>query len=144
MLIAPGAFSQVATNFISPKPTWRNIGGQIYDIKSLPSVRVPLDLSYHAVGYNGVPNQLITLEGFIQENPPKSVTFENFSFDPKDFSLIHGINGLQPVRQLYCRALKTTDITNWNVLSQPISIDIVYDCGQAVTNPIAIPANPPQ
>lgn len=137
-LIAPRAFSQAVTNFISPRPTWRNIDGQIYDLKSIPSVRVPAELSYHAIGYNGVPKQLIKLEGFEQGNPPKSVTFVNFPFDPKDFSMIHGIDGLQPNRALWCHALKTSDVTNWNVLGQPVSVDVVYDCGQPVTNAIPI------
>lgn len=141
-LIAPDAFSQV-TNFIAPQQTWRSIGSQIYDIKSFPSVRVPPNLSYHAIGYNGVPKQPVKLEGFLQGNPPESMTFDNFPFDPKDFSLIHGINGLQPNRALFCRALKTSDVTNWNVLSQPVSIDVVYDCGLPVTNPVPV-INPPR
>lgn len=144
MLAVTGVFSQGVTNFIAPHPNWRIIGGQVYDINSLPSVRVPLDLSYHAIGYNGVPKQPIKLEGFLQGNPPESLTFENFAFDPKDFSAIHGINGLQPNRALFCRALKTSAVTNWNVMGQPVSIDIVYDCGLPVTNAIPVPVGPSQ
>lgn len=122
-LIASTAGSQEAT------PVWTTINGQIYNVLSLPSIKVPADLSYVTFGYNGVPGQPIILQGFVQGNPPKSVTFRNFPYDPKDFSPVHGITGLQPSHSLYCRALKTSEVTNWNVLGQQISVDTVYDCG---------------
>lgn len=142
VLITPVAFSQGVTKLVAPQPTWRNMGGQIFDIRSLPIVRVPPDFSYHAIGYNGGPTQLITLEGFQQANPPISVTFENFPFNPGDFLPVYGMNGLVPSRALYCRALQTSNVTNWNVLGQVGSIDIVYDCGQPVTNAVLV--NPSQ
>lgn len=130
-LTASTAHSQeVMTNFDSSMPAWRVINGQTYNLLSLPSVKVPPDLSYTTFGYNGVPNQPIVLQGFLQGNPSKSVTFLNFPFNPNDFSPVHGINGLQPSHSIYCRALKTSDSTNWNVLGQPTSVDTVYDCGQ--------------
>lgn len=141
-LIAPVALSQGVTKLVAPQPTWRNMGGQIVDIRSLPLVRVPPGLSYQAIGYNGVPNQLITLAGFEQSNPPVSVTFENFPFNPADFLPVYGLNGLEPNRALYCRALQTSNVTNWNVLGQATYIDIVYDCGQPVTNAVLV--NPSQ
>lgn len=130
VITASIARSQEAmTNFNSPTPAWRAINGQLFDLLSLPTVKVPPDLSYVTYGYNGVPRQPILLQGFLQGNPPISVTFKNFPFDPKDFSPVHGITGLQPNRTLYCRALKTSQVTNWNVLGQPTSVDTVYDCG---------------
>jgi hypothetical protein len=142
VLIAPVALSQGVTKLVAPQPTWRIVGGQILDLRSLPFVRVPAELSYHALGYNGVPNQLITLEGFQQANPPISVTFENFPFNPGDFLPVYGMNGLVPSRALYCHALQTSNVTNRNVLGQVSSIDIVYDCGQPVTGRVLI--NPAQ
>ena len=131
VLAASTALSQeVMTNFNSSLPAWRIINGQTYNFLSLPSIKVPPDLSYTTIGYNGVPNQPITLAGFVQGNPSKSVTFLNFPFNPNDFSPVHGANGLQLSSSLYCRALKTSEVTNWNVLGQPTSIDTVYDCGQ--------------
>lgn len=143
-LTAPTARSQViVTNFSSPTPTWRTINGQIYDFLSLPSIKLPSDLSYVTYGYNGVPKQPVMLQGFAQGNPSISVTFLNFPFDPKDFSPVHGVTGLQPSHSIYCRALKTSDVTNVNVLGQPTSVDTVYDCGASVTNSIiVIPFNP--
>lgn len=129
-LVAPTAHSQeVITNFNSPKPTWRSINGQIYDLLSLPLVEVPPEFSYVTYGYNGVPKQPIILQGFLQGNPAKSVTFRNFPFDPNDFLPVHGVTGLLLSRSLHCRALKTSEVTNLNVLGQPTSIDTVYDCG---------------
>jgi hypothetical protein len=143
-LTALTARSQVIiTNFSSPTPTWRTIDGQIYDLLSLPTIKVPTELSYVTFGYNGVPKQPIVLQGFLQGNPSTSVTFLNFPFDPKDFSPVHGMTGLQLGGSLYCRALKTSEVTNWNVLGQPTSVDTVYDCGASVTNSIiVIPFNP--
>jgi hypothetical protein len=129
-LTASTARSQdVITNFNSQTPNWRIINGQTYDLLSFPSIQVPPELSYVTYGYNGVPKQPIILQGFLQGNPAKSVTFRNFPFDPKDFSPVHGVTGLQPNHSLYCRALKTSEVTNWNVLGQQISVDTVYDCG---------------
>lgn len=110
-------------------PTSRIINGRIYDSLSFPSIQVPLEFSYLTFGYNGVPKQPIILQGFLQGNPGRSVTFLNFPFDPKDFTPVHGPNGLQLSRSLYCRALKTSEVTNLNVLGQPTSVDTVYDCG---------------
>ena len=142
MMITRVALSQGVTKLVAPQATWRNMGGQIFDVRSLPLVRVPAEFSYQAIGYSGVPNQLITLQGFVQSNPPVSVTFENFPFNPADFFPAYGLNGLVPNRALYCRALQTSDVTNWNVLGQAGSIDIVYDCGQPVTNAVLV--NPSQ
>lgn len=142
VMIAPVALSQGVTKLVAPQPTWRNMGGQIVDIRSLPIVSVPSEFSYQAIGYNGVTNQLITLAGFLQSNPPVSVTFENFPFNPADFLPVYGMNGLEPSRALYCRALQTSNVTNWNVLGQATYIEIVYDCGQPVTNPVLV--NPSQ
>ncbi len=129
-LTASTARSQeVMTNFDSQTPTWTTINGQIYDALSLPLIRVPPDLSYVTIGYNGVPKQPVILQGFVQGNPSKSVTFLNFPFDPNDFSPVHGMTGLQLSHSLSCRALKTSEATNFNVLGQPISVDTVYDCG---------------
>lgn len=129
LAVSTALSQEVMTNFNSAMPAWRTIDGQTYDLLSLPSIKVPTDLSYLTIGYNGVPNQPVTLQGFVQGNPSKSVTFLNFPFDPKDFSPVHGLNGLQPNRSLYCRALKTSEVTNWNVLGQATSVDTVYDCG---------------
>ena len=149
ILIAPSSRSQQAvTSFVSPIPTWRTINGQVVDLLSLPSVKVPPDLSYQIIGYNGVPGQRVRLEGSAQSLPARSmppaisVTFENFVFDPKDFSPIYGNNGLQPAHPLYCRALKTSEVTNLNVLGQATSVDIVYDCGTSVTNAILLMPSP--
>ena len=137
-LVALSAHSQIITNYVSPTPTWRDINGQIYDAISLPSVEVPSEFTYLAIGYSGVPKQPILLQGFVQGNPSQSVTFVNFPYDPGDFSPVHGLTGLQPSHPLYCRALKTVESTNWNVLGQPISVDTVYDCGTSVTKAILV------
>jgi hypothetical protein len=115
-----------------------SINGQIFNLLSLPSVKVPPELSYTTIGYNGVPRQPILLQGFLQGNPATNVTFKNFPFDPRDFSPVYGANGLQPSRALYCHALKISEVTNWNVLGQPTSVDTVYDCGSSVTNAVLV------
>lgn len=125
-------------NPVPPMPAWRTIDGQIYDLRSLPSIEVSPDLTYITTGYNGVPGQPITLQGSQQAYPLISVTFKNFPFDPNDFSTIHGVNGLVPGRSISCRALKTSEVTNWNVLGQPTSVDTVYDCGASVTNALMV------
>jgi hypothetical protein len=143
-LIAPGSRSQVITSFVPPMPAWRSINGQVFNLISLPTVKIPPDLSYQVIGYNGVPGQRVRLQGSAQAMPAQSmppaisVTFENFAFDPKDFSPVYGANGLQPAHALYCRALKTDDVTNLNVLGQAVSVDIVYDCGTSVTNALLV------
>ena len=118
------------------------VNGQIYSLLSLPRVKVPSYLSYVTIGYNGVPKQPILLQGSLQGNPATNVTFKNFPFDPKDFSPVYGANGLQPSHTLYCRALKTSEVTNWNALGQPASVDTVYDCGSSLTNAVLAMPSP--
>ncbi len=137
----PG-FSQVVTNYLSPKPTWRYIENKIYDLKTLPSVKVPQDLTYHIIGYKGVPREPITLAGFGNKRPPLFLTFKNYPYDPKDFSLGQGFYGLRPKRLLYCRAMMTEVLTNWNMVGQAVSVNLTYDCGSPVTN--AVPINAQQ